>query len=150
MRSNIAVFLGTLNVGTSEFSNTFTIAINSEISLLPNFKNSLVKSIDVQISSSQESTVINFYDFRFQGLNRDGSIITQNAGIILNPVSGSWGSAFVKDTTLDFVLSSKRNQIIFTEGILLGGVRLSSYSVKFKNPLTVNTTIRAYLSINYE
>jgi hypothetical protein len=150
MRTNFQGFRLLLNSGVSTISEVLSIPVNGNLYLLPNEKNSLIKSIDLCILSEQESSVIDFYDIRFQGLNRDGSIITQNAGIIQNPISGAWGSAFIKDSNLDFVLSSKKSQIVFKDGILLGGIRPLSYSLKFKNPITLNTVIRLLIYINYE
>jgi len=150
MLSCFRSFQITLPIGDKEISTTGSIPINGNICLLPIDQNQRIKKIYCYAVNNSINNFLEFWDIRFQGLNRNGSLITQNAGIILNPISGDWGNIFIKDTILDFVLSSKKNDIDFNEGILLGGVRPLSISLKFSVPLAQLEVISFITNIQYE
>jgi hypothetical protein len=154
MITSISSFLLSIPNGITDYSEVLSVPVNSNLQLLNNINNAKIKKITCRINLvvqfSEIQNNISFWDFRFQGLNRDGSLITQNAGIIINPISGDWGSAFVKDTILDFNLSSKKNFIDFYPFILLGGIRPQSFSVKFSNPTSGNLNIIQTTTLFYE
>jgi len=154
MNSFLQAFAFVLPSGTKEISINPNIASNANIVLLPISQNKLIKKISCffsfQTTGGTFNNFLNFYDVRLQGLNRDGSLITQNAGIINNPISGDWGNIFVKDRFLDFVLSSKKNLIEFNPGILLGGIKPLTVSMIFQNNLVSQTTVRININIQYE
>jgi hypothetical protein len=151
MRSNCRAINIVVSSGVSQQSNVLSVPVNGNLGLLPVDRNRKIKYIDSFVNCTlQQSYFLKYWDIRFQGLNRDGSLITENAGIIINPVSGDWGNVFVKDNNLDFVLSSSKSQIKFENGIELGGIRPLTSSLLFNNPVPQNVNAQFILNIHYE
>jgi hypothetical protein len=136
--------------GQKDFSLIFTQPINSNLILIPDKENSLIKSIDLFITNRDGNQAIDFWNFRFHALNRDGVLLRENAGEIKNIPSGPFGTNFQKDNILDFVLNSKKSQIVFEKGILIGGIRPISVSYTFKKSTTSTTNVFGIMNINYE
>jgi hypothetical protein len=136
--------------GNKEFSQTIFSAINSAICIIPSNENVLIKNIKLSAFTTSGLHSIEQFKCHFRGHNNDGSQITENAGIINNPISGDWGSAFVKDTVLDFILTSKKPEIVFKQPIILGGFKPVSADLIFSSVLTNNRFTRFYLTVNYE
>jgi hypothetical protein len=136
--------------GTIDFTSTLSIPINGNLGLFVNMSNSKINFFNANANLNFTNNSIKHWSLRFQGLNRDGSLITQNAGLIQNAVSGDWGNVFIKDTILDFVITSKKNHLIFNPGIILGGIKPITFSISFNNVLSINTVVLLNLSISYE
>jgi hypothetical protein len=146
----LSFILSGTNNGIKDSSLVFTQAINSNLVLIPESKNCNIKSIDFFITNRAGNMGINFWDVRFQGINRDGALLRENAGDIKNIPSGTFGTNFQKDNILDFVLNSRKSQIKFDDGILLGGIRLISISYSFKKTPLSSTNVFGLMNINYE
>jgi hypothetical protein len=138
------------SAGNNQFHQIIFSATNAAICIIPNFKNVLVYNIKISANTSAGDNAIKYFSVHFRGHNNDGSQITENAGIINNPISGDWGSAFVKDTVLDFILTSKKPEIVFKQPIILGGFKPVATNLIFSNVLAANRFTRFYLTVNYE
>jgi hypothetical protein len=149
--STLRIVSTTVLAGNGEFSLVFSVPANGARYLIPDEKNVLIKKIECFANnSSSGSFCLKYWDIRFLLLNRDISIQQNVAGIINNPISGDWGSAFVKDVNTDFNISSKKSFIEFQDGILAGGISPRSISVLFNVPNTTNQNIRFFLTVYYE
>lgn len=149
---SVRTFGESVSNGTVTFSKQFNFAINQNLLVLPVEKNSLIKKIEIKYLNSSANPFVNqfkFFEIRFRGLNRDGVLLTQLAGNILNPVSGPFNGSLTKNTDLDFVLSSRKNFIEFKKGIDLGGISLASESYEFYKPTIDMIFIRNFV-ITYE
>jgi hypothetical protein len=138
-------------VGNGQSSVVYSIAVNSARYLLPEDKNVLIKKIEAFANNSASSSFcLKYWDIRFLLLNRDISIQQNVAGIINNPISGDWGSAFVKDVNTDFILSSKKSYIEFKDGIIAGGITPRTTSVFFNSAISSNQNTRFFITVYYE
>jgi hypothetical protein len=153
MFSSIMLFQNRINwpTGQLELSLQFNYAVNQNLVLLPNESNSKVKMIELGYQINRQELAVKYFDARFRCLNRDGSIITEFAGNIINPVSGEWNGLLTKNTDLDFVLSSKKNFIEFNQGVEIGGFQIISASIILYSP-SINPDLNFVntLSIKYE
>lgn len=149
MRTNIQVLSTTINAGTLDFSRNLNYAINQSIAIFNSQKNALVKSIGFRDQISDFGPSIIYSDFRMRMHNRDGSIITENGGNIINPVSGAWGG-LTKNTDLDIILSSRKNFIEFKKGVEIGGFQPISFSILLPNPSLINFTYSIFIDVDYE
>ena len=150
MYNSAQTYLFTIPAGTLEFTDVLNVPTNGNLGLIDNFSNSKIKYISAHFCIRPTNNFIVNWSIRFQGLNRDGSFITENAGIIQNTISGDWGNAFIKDTILDFVLTSKKNQIYFDPNIEIGGYKPRTVSFKFNSALAANTVLIGFINVNYE
>jgi hypothetical protein len=151
MKTSIDLFSSFIGAGTNpEISFQLNFAVNQNLILINSGQNVLIKRIELSAGVNNGAVFTKFFDCRLRALNQDGSINRVNGGDIINPISGPWGNAFVKNTDVDFVLSTKKNFIEFKEGILLGGFQVISSSAQF-----VGTTASGFfyyntLTIDYE
>jgi hypothetical protein len=148
---NLTGFRNLPPVGITTFSAQYNFAVNQNLILLSFESNVLIKKIELHHSSIFPLDVVKFFDVRFRMLTNGGALITENAGNIINPLSGAWNGTGLKNSDLDFVLSTKKNFIEFDEGIEALGFFPVSYSVEFYNPVTgVNNFTVPYLTVSYE
>jgi len=150
MINSTICFNVTIPSGTIDFTSTLSIPINGNLGLFVNMSNSKINFFNAIANMNFSNNSIKHWSLRFQGLNRDGSLITENAGLIQNPISGDWGNVFIKDTILDFVITSKKNHLKFNPGVVIGGFKPVTFSISFNNPLSINTIVLLNLSISYE
>jgi hypothetical protein len=139
--STFRVLSDTIVNGETQFSRQFPFALNQALIIFNSQQNIHIYKIELYyttimptVPSLQLQQPIKFFDLRFRGLNRDGSLITENAGIIKNGLSGDWNGSIPKSSDLDFVLSSKKNFIEFKNPIILGGIQLRSESIQLFIP----------------
>jgi hypothetical protein len=134
--SSIRTFTLSVPNGFTQYNNLRNFALNSNLVLISEFNNVLVKKIHVYptIITSVTDNSIKFYQCRIRILARDGRIITEYGGNILNGLSGDWNGSIPKKTDYDIVLSTKKNSIDFPQGVLIGGFQLISESLILNNP----------------
>jgi hypothetical protein len=141
--------------GQTEFSRQFPFALNQALIIFNSQQNIYIYKIELYYTTIISSTSlqleqpIKFFDLRFRGLNRDSSLITENAGIIQNGLSGDWDGSIPKSSDLDFVLSSNKNFIEFKNPIILGGIQLRSESIQLFIP-TNSFAYSSNMNIYYE
>jgi hypothetical protein len=134
--STVRLISNSLPNGLTEFSRLFGFGINQNLVIINSEKNVLIYKIEIYYTTIVNDVLlslqqpIKYFDLRFRALNRDGSLITQNAGIIQNGLSGDWDGSIPKSSDLDFVLSSKKNFIEFENGIEIGGISFVSESLE--------------------
>jgi hypothetical protein len=148
--SQLIIYNFAVNAGIQDYSLLITPAINGGLYTIPQEKNVLIKQINFFANCTNGNNAIKFWDFRILLLNKDNTIQQNLAGIIKNPISGNWGSAFVKDVNTDFVVSSRKSLLEFPQGFLAGGITPRSVSVFFDSPLAVTTQVRIQMYIQYE
>jgi hypothetical protein len=148
--SQLAILNFNVNAGIQDFSLVPSIPINGALYTIPKEKNVLIKQINFFANCNNGNNAIKFWDVRILLLNKDNTIQQNLAGIIQNPISGNWGSAFVKDVNTDFVVSSRKSLLEFPQGFLAGGITPRSLSVFFDSPLAVSTQVRIQMYIQYE
>jgi hypothetical protein len=150
MINSSGCFAFTIPSGTIDFTSSINIPVNGNLGLFVNMNNSKINFFNALVGSNFGNNSIKQWSLKFQGLNRDGSLITQNAGLIQNPISGDWGNAFIKDTILDFVITSKKNHLTFNPGVVIGGFKPVTFSIIFNSALTSNTSVFVNINISYE
>lgn len=137
-------------IGTKEFSPIINVPINGFLFRIPLQNNCIIKKISVGVSCNDINQSIENYFIRFRLLNRDISLNTNLAGNILNPISSPWDGSLPKDSIMDFILGSKKQSILFPDGIFAGGVQFQTLRFNLTNISTVSFSIVTRLEIQYE
>jgi hypothetical protein len=137
-------------ITATEFSGQFNFATNQNLILINSEKNPIIKSIEILPYSLSVDRTLEYMDIRMRLLNRDGSVITSNAGEIKNGISGPF-QAILKNSDIDIILGTKKTSIDFLNGIVIGGYQLISYSYKFyTGSPTGNGNLGLKINIRYE
>jgi hypothetical protein len=134
-------------IGVTEQTTVIPLIPNGNMFLIPENENVKIKKISV---SYQSEVVFKSFRVRFRGRNRDISNITENAGDIINPVSGPWNGSLLKNTDLDIMLGDKKNYIEFKTAISVGGLQMASISKTLYSPSSNVRACRICFQLFYE
>lgn len=149
MLSNI-FFAYDVGVGVLDTSPNINVPVNGYSMRIPEIENRKIKKISVIFNSTNFNEVIKFAFIRLRIINRDISIQTNLAGNIINPISGPFDGSLQKDTIHDCVLSTKKNNIEFPDGILSGGLQFQTLRFILNSVSTSNFKFVTSIQIQYE